>query len=149
MSYSVLAIYEDRKSTPWVGMESPPRRPTRRLQQNGPLNTLHDPLPNWLVAVANPCCLLKVFRGYYKTPHHGDTLIANWEREVRQSGLVILPDGDAYLPGIGIRVSDVVQHLAFGNGIGEQTLRQTYPTLTDTHQRVCSLFCYLRVIDKI
>ncbi|MDB5241820.1 MAG: hypothetical protein JWP57_2445 [Spirosoma sp.] len=75
------------------------------------------------------------------------TLIANWESEVRQSGLIILPDGDARLPGHGILVSDVVQKLAYG--LGEQMLRQTYPALTDKDLRVCSLFCYLRAIHKI
>ena len=75
------------------------------------------------------------------------TLIADWEDEVRQSGLVILPDGDAYLPGHGILVSDVVQKLAYG--LGEQVLLQTYPALTDRDLRVCSLFCFLRAIHKI
>ena len=76
-----------------------------------------------------------------------ETLIENWENEVRQSDLIILSDGDAYLPRHGILVSDVVQQLAYG--LGEQILLRAHPALTDSDLRVCSLFCYLKTIHRI
>lgn len=76
-----------------------------------------------------------------------ETLIANWEREVKQSGLIILSDGDAYLPGHGILVSDVVQQFSYD--LGEQMLLQAHPALTDSDLRICSLYCYLKTIHKI
>ncbi|MBC3783779.1 DUF433 domain-containing protein [Spirosoma utsteinense] len=75
------------------------------------------------------------------------TLIASWEQEVKQSRIVALPEDDAYLQEVGVKVWDVLRHLA--NGLGEQSLRQTYPSLTQGDVRACELFGYLRAVRRL
>ncbi|WP_080237774.1 DUF433 domain-containing protein [Spirosoma rigui] len=75
------------------------------------------------------------------------TLQRSWEEEVKQSRIVIAGNDNVYLKDIGLNVWDVLHHLA--NGLGEQALRQRYPSLTEADLRACGLFGYLRAIKKL
>jgi hypothetical protein len=75
------------------------------------------------------------------------TLQTSWEEEVKRSRIVIASDDEVYLKDVGVKVWDVLHHLA--NGLGEQTLRQQYPALTDADLRACGLFGYLRAVKKL
>ncbi|GAB3569276.1 hypothetical protein GCM10027578_23370 [Spirosoma luteolum] len=74
-------------------------------------------------------------------------LDVTWEREVRQSSIVILPCDDSYLKGSDIKVSAIIHQLAFGEGFGK--LMHQYPGLTEADLRACMLFSYLRAIQKV
>jgi Protein of unknown function (DUF433) len=75
------------------------------------------------------------------------TLIASWEQEVKQSRIVALPEEEAYLQDVGVKVWDILHHLA--NGFGEQSLQKAYPSLTQGDVRACELFGYLRAVRRI
>ena len=74
-------------------------------------------------------------------------LLESWLAEVRQSRIVIQPDEASYVAPLNLPVSSLIEELA--NDQLEADLLGAYAGLTAADLRACSLFMYLRAINKI
>lgn len=76
-----------------------------------------------------------------------EALIRDWEKELRQSRIVIMPNGEGYIKDVNVKVWDVLHHLA--QGLDKQQFQQAYPQLTEADLRACGLFGYFKAVKKI